>query len=470
MDNDSKDSGLEDLREFIRIGNRSLLIKGKSGTGKVTLAFELAKDHLDRFDVIFISRRATEQSLYRRFPWIKNFVKQSNIISVSGTDIMLDDPSFIITNVISSIMNLTPTVKDPFVSLDEHVRPFVILDVWDAITKEVDAPTRIRAEKLLTSMTEKHIGFLVFLTEETENQTIEYLVDGVTLLTQNFYKSYRLREMYIEKLRGVAISRSKVPFTLDGGRFRVFSKLSHELPKPPKNFIAMSNNERFYSTGNPDLDKRLNGGFKRGSVVSVEIEEDVDRFVFVPVMLPLVLNFISQGNPAFLISAADQDVSAVTRHLIPHIDESMLNKFFRIFATNIEESAYVVSLEGKSFNDDYNTWVETYKKLREGAKGSLMFIDFSFLELKHQNAIESIRKRIVDLARLVRTSNDLFVMISRPSFKTLEVMKSVSDVHLRIFEYDGATMLAAVKPQLFLCNIQTETSKGFPRAMLLDSL
>ena len=60
---------------------------------------------------------------------------------------------------------------------------------------------RIRAEKLLISLTDKHIGFIVFLTEETENPTIEYMIDGVVLLTQEYYKSYRLREMQIEKLR-----------------------------------------------------------------------------------------------------------------------------------------------------------------------------------------------------------------------------------------------------------------------------
>ncbi len=157
-------------------------------------------------------------------------------------------------------------------------------------------------------MTEKHVGFLVFLTEETENPTIEYLVDGVIYLTQNFYKSYRLREIHLEKLRGVSITRSKVPFTLDSGRFRAFSRISHHLPRPPKNFVAISHSENFYSTGNTDLDERLNGGFKRGSVISLEMEEEVDRWVFVPVLLPLLLNFIAQGNPAMVVSAADQDV------------------------------------------------------------------------------------------------------------------------------------------------------------------
>jgi hypothetical protein len=39
---------------------------------------------------------------------------------------------------------------------------------------------------------------------------------------------------------------------------------------------------------------------------------------------------------------------------------------------------------------------------------------------------------------------------------------NVSDIHLGIFRYDGATMLAAIKPQLFLFSIQLDYSQGFP--------
>jgi hypothetical protein len=60
-------------------------------------------------------------------------------------------------------------------------------------------------------------------------------------------------------------------------------------------------------------------------------------------------------------------------------------------------------------------------------------------------------------------------MISRPRYKSLEIMKNISDIHLRIFEYDGATMLSAIKPQLFLSNIQTYYGRGFPNALIQDS-
>jgi hypothetical protein len=461
------DQGLEDIYKFIRIGNRSLLIKGKPGTGKATLCF----------DIVFISRNTSEHALYNRFPWVKKFVKPDNIISITSTDFSLGDPSFTITNIINSITKFATRIEDPFVSLKDRVKPFVILDIWDAITKEVDAATRIKAEKMLTSLIERDEGFIVFFTEEMENSTIEYLVDGVILLTQDFYKSYRLREMRVEKLKGTHISRARVPFTLEGGRFRTFSSLSHKVAiDKAKDFTPISHRDGFYSTGNMDLDDRLNGGFKRGSIISIEIEDEVDRFVFVPIFAPFVLNFISQNNAAVVIPASDQYVSAVTRYLIPHAAEVKIKEFLRIFggsggSTSNNEATlpYLLQRTGKTFAETYDTWLKVYMKLREGTSACIITIDYSFIELEFQHEIQSILKSIIEISRTVRASNDLLIAVSRPNYKSLDVMRSVSDIHLRIFEYDGACMLAAIKPQLFLYNIQTDYSQGFPNAALQES-
>jgi GvpD gas vesicle protein len=426
---------------------------------------------------MFISRKITEQALYNRFPWVSDFVKPNNILSVSGTDFTLDDPSFMITNIINSVSNRSTKVEDPFVALTESKKPFVILDIWDIITKEVEDPIRIRAEKLLISLTDKHVGFIIFLTEETENPTIEYMIDGVVLLTQEYYKSYRLREMQIEKLRGIQISRAKIPFTLEGGRFKAFSRLTHSFSSNIRStFASISHNKEYYSTGNTSLDKRLNGGFRRGSVISVEISDEVDRFVFVPFLAPLVLNFISQENAALIIPAADQNVSNVIRYLAPHTKSDNMKKFLRIFASGASSKTesfaqqFSVSMDDKTnFQDAYDSWITIYRNLRENAQGGLFSIDYSFVELEYQDDIRSILKCIVDIARLVRASDDLLITISRPNYKSLEIMKNISDIHLRIFEYDGATMLAAIKPQLFLSNIQTNYGLGFPNALIQDS-
>jgi KaiC/GvpD/RAD55 family RecA-like ATPase len=501
--------GLDDLNKFIKIGNYSLLVKGRSGTGKVTLCFELARNNIDRFEVIFVSRNVSEKGLHNRFPWVKPFVKPHNILSISNLDSMLADPSFILTNIANSVSNLTMKIQDPFSSLEESPRPFAILDGWDGITRELDSAARTKAEKMLTSIISRSEGFIVFLVEEIDKSSIEYLVDGVIVLHQNFYKSYRLREMQIEKLKGTHIAKAKVPFTLEGGRFRTFSGLSQRLSiNEIHNFVSIPHSNGFFSTGSLELDHKLNGGLKKGTIVSIEIEEDVDRFVFVPILAPIILNFISQEHAAFVVPASDQYGSAVAKYITPYAPKDKIAKFLRIFSTadgiiqdNSEiikgnkngqipkstskpissdqsstlstdamgDISYLLLNTEKTFSQTFVLWLNTRMKLRQKSRGCVTTIDYSFVELEYQDEIQLILKSIIEMSRLTRRSNDLLIMVSRPNYRSLDVMRSISDMHLRVFEYDGVVMMAATKPQLFLYNIQSDFSGGFPNSVLQES-
>jgi hypothetical protein len=175
-----------------------------------------------------------------------------------------------------------------------------------------------------------------------------------------------------------------------------------------------------------------------------------------------------------VIPASDQYASAVSKYIIPHADDDKIRKYLRIFSGGsgteaIPTASYLMSKTEKTFADTYNNWTKVYRELKEGTIGCIVTLDYSFVELEYQNEIQSILKSIIELSRLIRLSNDLLIMISRPSYRSLDVMMNVSDMHMRIFEYDGATMLAAIKPQFFLFNIQLEYTQGFPTAVLRES-
>ncbi len=209
------------------------------------------------------------------------------------------------------------------------------------------------------------------------------LIDGIITLDQSFYKSYRLREMQIYKLKGTGINRSKIGFTLTNGRFRTFSPLSHKINfNKINNFIFFPHKEKTFSTGNQRLDHKLKGGFKKGSIISLEIEEEVDRFAFVPIFVPLVLNFVSQGYGALVISAWDQHTSAVTRYITPFVNKKFLNAYFRIIGrdndiknvlkkTSEQRPSYIIpGIEG-DFMNTFKMWKKEYEELRNKTDGCL---------------------------------------------------------------------------------------------------
>ena len=460
------DDGLEDIHKFITNENKSLLIRGKSGTGRTTLALEIAKNYSNRFELIFISRNISIDNIYSRFPWTKSLLKSYNIVSINtNPDFILSEASVILNSIMNTLSNRIQKIEDPFVPLKEKPRPFIILEIWDNITKELDNNDIIRTQKILLSSIDKNRGFIIFLTENMENTDIDNLIDGIITLNQSFYKSYRLREMQIYKLKGTGINRSKIAFTLTNGRFRTFSPLSHKINFDKiNNFVFLPHKEKTFSTGNQRLDHKLKGGFKKGSIISLEIEEEVDRFAFVPIFVPLVLNFVSQSYGALVISAWDQHTSAVTRYITPFVNNKFLNKYFRIIGmdndiknvlkkNSEQRPPYIIpGMEG-DFMNTFKIWKKEYEELRTKTDGCLITVDFSFVELQYQNELLDIQKAIINFSNQIRSSNDLLVMVSRPTYKSLDVMKSVSDIHLKLLEFNGAVMLAAIKPQFFLYNV-----------------
>ncbi|NOJ29790.1 MAG: hypothetical protein DA328_06450, partial [Nitrososphaeraceae archaeon] len=294
-----------------------------------------------------------------------------------------------------------------------------------------------------------------------------------------------------EKLKGTHISRAKIPFTLEDGRFKTFTRLSHKISHNNlKPFIpVIDNNEFYYSSGNIKLDKKLNGGFRKGSIISVEIEEDVDRFVFVPLFSPIVLNFICQDKGALVISASDQYASAVTKYLSPHVNPERLTKFFRIIGgagvdynlingkirnetigqnNSLDKDLDKVLYNENPFNNVFMKWLQIYNNLKENSTNCVITIDYSFVELDYPNE-PLIQKSIIELSRRVRKFNDLLITVSRPNYRSLDVLKSISDIHIKLFEHNGAVMMAAIKPQLFFYNIQNDYGEGYPKAVFLDS-
>jgi KaiC/GvpD/RAD55 family RecA-like ATPase len=464
-----KKYGLSDLERFVEIGNRSLLVKGRSGTGKETLCFELAGSKVKEYNVIFITRNQTDKILYRRFPWITDFIAPSNIVEISPEDAVLTDPSFVISAIVNAIANSSKKVKDPFLALESVKKPFIILDVWDSVSREMNALDRMRAEKLLTSLAEKYDGFIIFLSEQQDTASLEYLVDGVIETSQRYFKTYRIREVSLEKLKGVPIKRPKIPFTLQNGRFQSFSNLRSNM-KSASMFIPSPDSDARFSTGSKDFDLKLNGGFRRGSVIGIEIDSDVDRFAFVPLLSPIALNFMVQNNSVLISSSSDQDVSAVVNYLTPYTNKEAL-KHFRIFGHTFgTKSDYIIEREGIDFESTNTEWQKTYSNLKENGKPLLMSADYSFLELAYQSEEKLILKSLIDNSRMVRHNKDLFLIISRPGYKSLEIMKSVCDLHLRLFDHEGTVFLSALKPQLFLCNMQSSFESGYPQLILEDSV
>src|SRR5919199_4883144 len=68
----------EELMRFIRSDTYSLLLKGFAGTGKTTLALTILKTLGTKNNFFYISTRISPRQLFQYYPWLNNFVGESN--------------------------------------------------------------------------------------------------------------------------------------------------------------------------------------------------------------------------------------------------------------------------------------------------------------------------------------------------------------------------------------------------------
>ncbi|MDH3396040.1 MAG: hypothetical protein OEL52_07795 [Nitrosopumilus sp.] len=458
------------LKKFLEIGNRSLLIKGESGDGKKSLSLDLARTMTKNYNIYFITGNKKPEMMHTWYPWTKSFLPSENIIQISSNELISSDSNFLLAEMLNRISDTVTTVDDPFVSEEVPKKPFIILDIWDSIITDFNPQLKMHAEKLVTSLADKHNGFIVFLSDKEENSSLEQLVDGVIQTAKLYVDNYMMREIILKKLMGMEIQTSKIPFSFKNGKLYAFSNFLH-FEGEYKKFEPIPNSKNRFSTGNQSFDAKLGGGFKKGTIIGIEIDPDVDRYAFVPFLLPMVLNFLNHDNSALISLSSDQNAESYLDHMSPHIDDQKLLDNLRLYCHTFGDTKSEIVLdrgEEQNFESAHKKWLGHYQQLKEKQNSLLMLVDYSFIELGYRSNLDDILKAMIENTRMIRHNKDLMIMTSRPGFQTLDVMKSACDIHFRIFNHNGCTFICTEKPKLFCSNIQTDSRLGFPRLQFTD--
>ncbi|MGI0032713.1 MAG: gas vesicle protein GvpD P-loop domain-containing protein, partial [Nitrososphaeraceae archaeon] len=60
-----------ELGEFMKNDTYSLLVKGRSGTGKTTLALSILRSLKEKNNFFYISTRSSPKQLVEHYPWLR---------------------------------------------------------------------------------------------------------------------------------------------------------------------------------------------------------------------------------------------------------------------------------------------------------------------------------------------------------------------------------------------------------------
>jgi len=453
-----------ELYEFLR-KEHTLLIKGAPGSGKTVLCLDLLKVFAKENTGVYLSSRVPAEVLYEQYPWLKEFSESNNVIASGGL----------------RIEDLTMETVEEFIErlvevLKEAPNPFVVIDSWDALVKELEPSERIIEEKTVLSAIYSVNGKVVFVMESPEMTSMDYLVDGIVTLrdldTYNLGDSMpvgvrNLREIEMNKLRGILRSQKKYAFTLQNGRFMCIPSFRGFLPsillKPTPIFDP---NEKMISSGIEDFDTILNGGFEKGSANLIEQGPGVGMHVIHGFLIPIMVNSINLGRGIVMIPSEGFSLDKERYALEAFTDEKALENHLMY----ITRSSKKQSVENPLQNDNPKVALENLWSIVEGVRRRfdmpvLLLIGMDTLE--HMFEFQDLNNFMGEIISRCAESGDIILGYGSQNLKSMGTVGNMASTYWRLNFIHKTLLINGLIPQTDPYAMVPDLSKGFVKIDLI---
>jgi energy-coupling factor transporter ATP-binding protein EcfA2 len=309
-----------EIKDFFQIEKgQTLLIKGLPGTGKTTLALEIMNSLCEDRNGMYISTRVDPRRLYAINPWIKEVLRPKNVVNATQTKLLESLKGM--GKDLSNYYAVLDFFKVFFDETEEMDNPMIIIDSWDAVlnyTAHLIGESQHSFEQNICEFARDLDTHLIFVSEFANVLPLDYIVDGVVTMEQFRLPGYAkgsmrtryVRQIKLDKLRGVEIGQKTYTVTLHEGRFRFF-----EPYREHKDALIASDGVRVpdlskdrISTGIPDLDT-VTGGLKYGSCNVLEIDHGVGKRYY-QILTALASNAIKNGRGVCILPSLGYQLSS----------------------------------------------------------------------------------------------------------------------------------------------------------------
>lgn len=457
----------EMLKPLLKSQVKSILLKGEPGTGKTTLALELlriygkgiyvstrlsqeqSKDHHPELNALFDSGEAIEIN-----PQDYD-LKRGSSSAYSFEDLRFSNPEDVVNSVIRAIQKVK--------------KPMIILDSWDAIANRTEKPERLKVEQSLSLMALGNEAKLLFVSEEPQLTTTDYLVDAVVTLQNDLYEGRRVRRIQWNKIRGSAMTNWSNLFTLFDGRFTVFSQqaLMWQPIAKPQPFVPIAHKEAFYSTGSDDVDAFFGGGLRKTFFVLVEYGQYVGSAAFNPVSTSIRCNFIMNDGCSITIPSPGVSANRI-KELVAHhvptklIDSSLRLAYFELF----DVDPCFFSLNASSAKESFDKIMSEAQKIK-GAKNRPCVFSFGSETLENVFSREEAFRFAQGMVQRVRHFGDVLYVVMRRGSPLVDQLSNLSDIHVKLDQIDGTIVIHRLKPWSQLFAVIYDNSQGYPKIKLM---
>jgi len=452
-----------ELYEFLK-REHTLLIKGEPGTGKTVLSLELLRIFSKENTGVYFSSRVPRDVLYEQYPWLEESLKNGRVIVPGGLKI----EDLTLETVESFIERLIETLK-------ETSNPFVVIDSWDALVKGLNPSERIIEEKNILSVIYSIKGRVIFVMEAPETTSLDYLVDGiVTLRDVDVYSGGEyeaggrrrtgvksLREMELNKLRGILRLQKKYIFTLQDGRFRSIQPFGGFLPSillKPKPIIDPD--EKRVSSGIEDFDAVLNGGLERGSFNLIEQGFGVGMRITHSILIPMIVNNVNLGRGVVIIPSEGFSIDKERKILEAFTDEKAVEKQIVCFSrSSIEKKAGrpILKEDPKAALEELLSVIDDLKRKLNGPMLLLIGID----TLEHIFEFEALNNFMGELVSRCSEGEDVILAYGSENLNSIRSVGNMTTTHWKLNFIHKTLLISGIIPQTGLYAMVPDLSKGF---------
>jgi circadian clock protein KaiC len=347
----------------------------------------------------------------------------------------------------------------------------LILDSFSAMAFADQSEARTVIHTCFSRVIRAHGCTTVMIAEgqDIEKQMPGYVADGIIKLVSDKVGERILRELTIDKMRGVKLTQRSAIFTIDKGvRVIPTFAINHSLQKVISKVVPDTNEK--ISTGIKDLDAFVGGGINRGTVAFFEMAGNLVTSESMLLIMPTIINAAKQDKGIVEIPAAGAwDAESMRSICINYgLDEKEVDRLLRYFDYSAAETKpYTVSMDRSDIFLAYSKRRKVEADLI-GVTGKRPFGLVGLDTLETVYGTEQV-KSYMDLdARTNRSEKGIVYWTGKPGMDTVtQRAANIAETHLRIFKKNGALLLLSIKPDKGLFAVEVENEEGVSAIKLI---
>jgi len=342
----------------------------------------------------------------------------------------------------------------------------VAIDSIEALAEKYGIPATRLVTMLQKDLVENTNTHVVIVIEAEGPTALDYLVDGVVSLQFRKVAERQIREIAIQKMRGCVLTRPRYAFTLAGGRMTALLPAAADLAATAARWEPVAPRAPApLSSGSPDLDELIGGGYGRGTVNLLEVGRGVPNDIVTLVGLNVAANFLSLGNAVFWLPTRDLTGPRVRAAMAETVDPAAVEANLRVVEITSqpgrEHPAWLLPAERDRISD-YLRWDMIRHLVKAGRPPALHITSYDALESRHSRTTEDLSEHYAS----IKEQGNVDLSIVKSSVDVLGKVADFATVHLRLESIDGTVVLMGEKPHTGVFHVGLPPRGHAPRLQL----